>query len=386
MGKCGSRIADEFLRLNVRAHGERGFGITSGVFAIDTNKADLAALKRVRPERRLLIGEQKTGGNGTAGVNEIGVELARESGDRICDAVGKAEKFLETDALMLVAAASGGTGSGAIAEMTKRLKERYPDKIAYNLIVTPFDDELAAGNTVLNTARCLKSAYSVANAVFLIDNQRYAAKSWTIADNALEINQSIIEPFYELLCAGEEKTQSHIGAKTVDAGDIIQTITGWTVIGMGKTPLPRLDSLPIPFIQKINKIPFLKKSSNFMDKFSETNSGIQLLTTAISELSCRCNPADARKTLYLLAAPAQAMGLNFFALIGNTLRASAPDAILRSGDYPRRRDSMSVTLLLSELEKVEKVTEFYNKAVNRDNPSLKQALMFRNYPATNNCN
>lgn len=329
------------------------------MFAVDSNKADLDALRRVRPERRILIGEKQTGGNGTGGVNELGLELARESGDRICDAVGTAEKFLETDALMLVAAASGGTGSGAIAVTTKRLKERYPDKLVYNLIVTPFDDELPVGNAVLNTASCLKSAYSVAKAVFLVDNQRYAAKGWTIADNALEINQSIIEPFYELLCAGEEKTPSHIGAKTVDAGDIIQTLTGWTVIGQGKTLLPRLQSIPIPFI---------KKTRDFRDKFSETNSGIQMLTTAMSELSCRCNPADARKTLYLLAAPAQAMGLNLFALIGSTLRDSAPDAILRSGDYPRRRDAMSVTVLLSELEKVEKVTDYYNKAVNREIP------------------
>jgi cell division GTPase FtsZ len=295
-------------------------------------------------------------------MNELGLDIARENGDRICDAVGKAEKFLETDALMLVAATSGGMGSGAIAVMTQRLTERYPDKIVYNMLITPFDDETAVEKIVPNTASCLKSAYSVAKAVFLIDNQRYAAKGWTIADNHLEINTAIVELFYELLSAGEEKTRSHIGAKTLDAGDIIQTLTGWTVIGQGKTLLPRLQSIPIPFV---DKIPFIKKSSDFRDKFSETNSGIQLLTTAISELSCRCNPADARKTLYLLAAPAKAMGLNFFALIGSTLRDSAPDAILRSGDYPRRRDAMSVTVLFSELEKVEKVTDFYNKAVNK---------------------
>ena len=42
-----------------------------------------------------------------------------------------------------------------------------------------------------------------------------------------------------------------------------------------------------------------------MEKYSETNNGIQMLNTALGELSCRCNPADARKTLYLLAAPVQ---------------------------------------------------------------------------------
>ncbi len=81
-----------------------------------------------------------------------------------------------------------------------------------------------------------------------------------------------------------------------------------------------------------------------------------------SEISFKCNPADANRALYLLAGPAEEMGLTLFSLIGNTLRQSVPDAIMRSGDYPRRRDNMSVTLLLSELDKVEKVTEFFNKA------------------------
>jgi cell division GTPase FtsZ len=335
------------------------------VFAVDTKKADLTMLHRIRPGRRILIGEEKTGGNGTGGVNELGLEIARANGDRIGDAVGKAEKFLETDALLLIASSSGGTGSGAIAVTTKNLKERFPDKVIYNMIVTPFDEETAVEKAVSNTAGCLKSAYSVANAVFLVDNQRFATKGLTLTENALEINQTIIEPFYELLAAGEEKTVSHIGAKTVDAGDLIQTLTGWTVIGQGKTRFTRLLSFTLPLI---DRIPFIKATSDFRDKFSEINSGIQLLTTAMSELSCRCNPADARKTLYLLAAPSQAMGLNLFALIGNALREKTPDAILRSGDYPRRRDNMSVTVLFSELEKIGKVTDFYYKAVNRESP------------------
>ncbi len=257
---------------------------------------------------------------------------------------------------MVVASAAGGTGSGAVAVVSKQLKARYPDKVVYNLIVTPFDEELAGGQAAANTASCLKSAYSIANAVFLVDNQRYAGKGLTVADNALEINTAIVEPFFELLSAGEEKTPSHIGAKTVDAGDIIRTLTGWTVIGLGKVPVPHFH------------VPFIKKNRDFIDKFTDTNKGMQALNGALSELSLKCNPADAQRSLYLLAAPAEEMGVTLFALLGNTLRTVVPDAIMRSGDYPRPRDTLSVTVLLSELEKVEKVADFYNKAVNKDEP------------------
>lgn len=322
------------------------------MFAVDSDTADLAELRRVRPEHRILIGEEKTGGQGAGGINELGGELARANGDRIINAAGTSEKFLETDAFLLIASAAGGTGSGAIAVVTQRLKGRYPEKMVYNLIVTPFDAETADEKTITNTATCLKSAYSIADAIFLVDNQRYAAKGLSIEDNALQINTAIIEPFYELLSAGEEKTPAHIGAKTIDAGDIIQTLAGWTVIGQGKVPVPRF------------RLPILKKS-DFRDKFSETDNGIQALNRAISELSLKCNPADAKRALYLLAAPAQEMGVTLFALIGSTLRNSVPDAIMRSGDYPRSRDSMSVTVLLSELVRVEKVTDYFTKAANK---------------------
>lgn len=257
--------------------------------------------------------------------------------------------------MLLISSAAGGTGSGAIPVLTQWLKERYAEKKVYNLIITPSDEELAEATSIPNTAACLKSSYSVADAIFLMDNQRFVNKSLSIADNALEINTAIVESFFELLCAGEEKTPSHIGAKTVDAGDILQTLIGWTAIGLGKVPVPMFR---VPFIGK-------RKKSDFIEKFSDTNKGIQALDGAISELSFKCNPADANKALYLLAAPAEEMGVTLFALIGNTLRNSIPDAIMRSGDYPRRRDTMSVTLLLSELDKVEKVTDFYNKAAGK---------------------
>jgi hypothetical protein len=78
----------------------------------------------------------------------------------------------------------------------------------------------------------------VADAVFLVDNQRYVRKDSSIQTNLTKINSMIAEPFYNMLCAGEEKKSKYIGAKLLDAGDIIQTVVGWTVIGYGKTDAP----------------------------------------------------------------------------------------------------------------------------------------------------
>ena len=70
---------------------------------------------------------------------------------------------------------------------------------------------------IYNTAVCLKSTYSIADAVILIDNQRYIKKDFSLKNNIYEINRLIVEPFFDLLCAGEEKKYKHIGAKVMDA-------------------------------------------------------------------------------------------------------------------------------------------------------------------------
>jgi len=44
LGQCGGKIADEFARLNARAHIQRGIEIVTGTFAINTDVADLSGL------------------------------------------------------------------------------------------------------------------------------------------------------------------------------------------------------------------------------------------------------------------------------------------------------------------------------------------------------
>jgi cell division GTPase FtsZ len=233
-GQCGNRIADEFARLNRRAQRYRGVEIISGALAVDTDTAALGGLQTIKrdPRQRIVIGEAQTGGDGVSGLNELGAQIAREDGYKVIDAIRETKRFTETDAFLLVAGAAGGTGSGAIPIMAQLIKERYVDRPVYSLSVLPFEhEEEIEPRTVYNTAVCLKSVHSAADAVFLIDNQRYAGKDFSLAGNIAETNKLIVDPFFSLLCASEEKKGEHIGISILDAGDIKQTLSGWTAIG-----------------------------------------------------------------------------------------------------------------------------------------------------------
>jgi len=352
-GQCGGRIADELARLNRRARTYRGIEIITGAYAINTDVADLSGLSTIKPDyqHRILIGGRKTGGHGVGKINELGAEIAREDSDKIIEAIRTTKRLFESDAFLLIASSGGGTGSGAIPIMTQLIKERYGDKPVYDVIVLPFEhEEQNEERAVYNSAVCLKSVSSVADATILIDNQRYIRKDSSLRNNLSLINQLIAEPFYNLLCAGEEKKGKHIGAKTLDAGDIIQTLSGWTVLGYGQTLLPVFS-------------PLLKlRRQNFKNKSTETFNGMQAMDAAISELSMKCNTQDANRAMYLITAPAKETNMDLIKELADYLRELAPKAVIRSGDYPRKRGKLDVTVILSELDTVEKVKNYYDKS------------------------
>jgi len=349
LGQCGSNIADSFALINKRARAQRKIEIVTGVFAVNTDVADLTGLKHIKPDykHRILIGGRKSGGHGVGKINELAADMIREDADKVIDAIRSTPSFFESDAFLLCASAAGGTGSGSVATMTKVLKDRYIEKPLYNLIVLPFEhEEHTEERTVYNAATCLKSVDSVADAVFLVDNQRYVKKNSPLKHNFAEINRMIAEPFYNILSAGEEKKGKFVGARLLDAGDIIQSIAGWTVIGHGQAQLP---SMRIPF----------QSSDNFRKKSTEVYRGIEAMDAALSELSFRCDPADASRGLYLVSGPSKEINLSSVGEIGEYLKSLAPEAIIRNGDYPREKATLSVSVILSELRKVDKIRDYY---------------------------
>ncbi|MCK4697821.1 MAG: cell division protein FtsZ, partial [Dehalococcoidia bacterium] len=135
----------------------------------------------------------------------------------------------------------------------------------------------------------------------------------------------------------------------LDAGDIMQTLSGWTAIGYGKSLLPLI------------RLPF-EKTRNFRKKSTETYKGVQAMDEALGELSVQCNAKDSRAALYLLTAPAKEVNMDLVKELGDYLRGIAPEAIIRNGDYPRERGVIDVIVILSQLKDMEKVREYYTRS------------------------
>ena len=143
LGQCGSRIADEFARMGRSATRNRRLQIITGVYAVNTDQADLTGLRTIGSDyhHRIVIGGGRTGGHGVGKINEVAAALAKWDGYKVIDAVRSGARFYETDAFMLCAGAAGGTGSGALPVICDTLKDRFPDKPVYALLVLPFHHE-----------------------------------------------------------------------------------------------------------------------------------------------------------------------------------------------------------------------------------------------------
>ena len=50
--------------------------------------------------------------------------------------------------------------------------------------------------------------------------------------------------------------------------------------------------------------------------------------------------------------------------LGTYIKNIAPEAIIRSGDYPREKGSVDITLILSEISDIEKIRGYFSKTIN----------------------
>jgi hypothetical protein len=115
---------------------------------------------------------------------------------------------------------------------------------------------------------------------------------------------------------------------------------------------------------RISILKFLfERTLDFRKKVSDTQKGVQAMDEAMSRLSVKCNPADSKRALYLISAPPREMNVDLIKELGICLKNMAPEAVIRSGDYPRDRVSLDISVILSELSDVAKIRNYFTKTI-----------------------
>lgn len=348
VGDCGCRLAGEFAELNKKARNERHTNIVTCAYAVNNDQAVLDTVPKSSREwlKPVLIRGSLEHGDKSS---EAGVRLMRQESERVMLAM-RLGAFVGTDAFLFIAGAGGSLGSGGVPVIAQLLKERHMDKPVYALIILPFDSELDDPQRVRNTAVCLKSVDKLVDAVILADNGGLGVVGEVIpTKNMGSVNREIVFSFYDLLCAGEMTGSKYVGGKVLDAGDIVQTLIGWTAIGVGRA---QLASSIFPW----------KKREGFEEKSAETRMAMEAMNMALMRLSVDCKLEDAGKALYLLSVPAKQANIDMIKVLGNRLRELAPNAEIRDGSFYGAKGSTHVTVAVSELIYVDRIKSYYDRA------------------------
>jgi len=351
-GQCGCNIADQFFAIN--SHAKAAFGrrieILTDAFAINTDEADLGGFEHIPIDRhhRIVIGGVRTFGHGVGKINVDAAKIIKESHSVITDNVLDSRKFHESDAIIAIASGGGGTGSGSIGWTIKKLKERI-EKPVYGVVVLPFgyEENGVTSYAITNSATCLRTVSQYADAVFVLDNERFARRDNSLSKNLSQINNEFVNNFYDLFCAGEEKRQRFLGSKVMDAGDIKQSLQGISAIGRGQIDL-------VAF--------YRKNKEHFRQEAKEMSTVAGALDKAMNNLSVSIDLKDARRILILLTAPKGAITLNALEEVATLLQERAPKAVVRIGDYPRRTKEVCLTLVASGLARIDRVENLYIQA------------------------
>jgi len=352
IGQCGCNIVDEFYGTNSYAKSffNRRIEILTDAFAVNTDEVDLVALKQIPQDRnhRIVIGSMTTFGHGVGKINIDASKIMRNTHSVVTENIMNSKRFHECDGTIVVASGGGGTGSGSIGWLIKSLKERV-DKPVYAIVVLPFgyEEKGEASYAVINTATCLQMVSRYADAVFLLDNERYGRANVSLAKNFKDINQDMVRNFYDLFCAGEEHKQKYVGSKVIDAGDIKESLRGITAIGRGEIGLSAF---------------YHWRREHFREELKERGLVGGALRQAENNLSLKAELANARKILALFTAPKDIITLGIVEEVYSFLQDKAPKAIVRMGDYPRRKREISMTLIASQLTEVPRVERLYRHA------------------------
>ena len=343
LGQAGGRVADLFAQYNAREWSKHGNVVPVSV-AVNTAKSDLTGLKAIPKGNRVLIGQTWVKGHGTGTNNELGAKIMEEEMHNI----NRALSVLGThyiDAFLVIAGLGGGTGSGGAPALVRHIKETHEDPV-YGLGILPARDE--GKLLTFNAARSLLALKEAVDSLIIFDNESWKREGTSMAESYLHMNLMMVKPFGYLLGAGESKTGSRIGVKVVDAGDIINTFGGFSVLGYAEKEV------------KVEKSFTLFNRSNSMGRLDTSTLCYSIIKNATNpgSLTAKCDIRDAEKALMLVSGPPESLDREGIERARGYLEDAVWGTEVRGGDYPLPRSkSIAGVVVLSGITNVPRVKE-----------------------------
>jgi len=314
IGQAGGRIADLLAYHSAYGIAHNSFPVA---LAINTAQADLSSLAAIPKEDRLLIGVSDVRGHGVGLHREVAATIANDALPTIMRAIVR--KHIEyVDAFCLIAGFGGGTGSGCIPVIARRLKELY-DQPVYVIGTLPTADE---GNFMNeNAAACISEVYPIVDGVLLFDNHLWRKEGQPLEQTYSFMNHELVRPFPLLLAAGE--ASGSVGIKVVDASDIMATWRDLTFIGYWKI---EGDSLGHKF--------HFGPRKNGVERVNSALACSTVIRNAAIKMSADFNPEKAGYALMVLAGRREYISMEGYSDARNWLQNYIPNAEIRGGDFP----------------------------------------------------
>ncbi len=325
VGQAGGKLTQALAEFDHRM----GFDAIRGALAVNSAKADLQSLSI----DTCLVGQARVNGHGVGGDNELGAEVMQEDTGEVMGQLD-GQITAEAEGIFVVAGLGGGTGSGGAPVLVRELARIY-DIPVYALGVLPGRDEGAMYQA--NAGRSLKTLVREADSTLLVDNDAWHSSGDSVGDAFDAINRAIAQRVGLLLASGE--AIEGVGESVVDSSEVINTFKEGDIAALGYASAAASED----------------SAENVTTTMSTAR---QALFTGTSLPDART--ADA--ALLVVAGRPEAIPRKGVERARRMVEDETGSLQVRGGDFPLDSDRLAALVLLSGVERSDRMKEFMERA------------------------
>ncbi|QSG03757.1 tubulin/FtsZ family protein [Natranaeroarchaeum sulfidigenes] len=325
VGQAGGKLTQALAEFDHRM----GFDAIRGALAVNSAKADLQSLSI----DTCLVGQARVNGHGVGGDNELGAEVMQEDTGEVMGQLD-GQITAEAEGIFVVAGLGGGTGSGGAPVLVRELARIY-DIPVYALGVLPGRDEGAMYQA--NAGRSLKTLVREADSTLLVDNDAWHSSGDSVGDAFDAINRAIAQRVGLLLASGE--AIEGVGESVVDSSEVINTFKEGDIAALGYASAAASED----------------SAENVTTTMSTAR---QALFTGTSLPDART--ADA--ALLVVAGRPEAIPRKGVERARRMVEDETGSLQVRGGDFPLDSDRLAALVLLSGVERSDRMEEFMERA------------------------